>query len=170
MVSALASRQPRWVGAAGGALIGAAVSAMHYLGMVAYRLDGIVTWDWRYVAASVVLSFLFGAAAFHVLTRPGRWRKLQAVGLLGLSVAALHFTGVAAMNITVLDFGGGLSDGAMAALAVTTAVAALLVIGCAAVSALIDGHTQGESYWRLRHMALHDGLTELPTASALTRS
>jgi len=114
---ALASRQPRWVGAAGGALIGAAVSAMHYLGMVAYRLDGIITWDWRYVTASVVLSSLFEAAAFHVLTRPGRWRELQAVSLLGLSVALLHFTGMAAMNITVLDFGGGLSDGAMAALA-----------------------------------------------------
>ena len=159
---ALASCRLRWAGAAGGALIGIAVSAMHYPGMVAYRLDGIVTWDWHYVAASVVMSSLFGAAAFHVLTRPGRWRKLQAVGLLGLSVATLHFTGMAAMNVTVLDLGGGLSDGAMAALAVTIAVAALLVIGCAAVSALIDGHTQGESYRRMRHMALHDGLTDLP--------
>ena len=159
---ALASRQPRWVGAAGGALIGAAVSAMHYLGMVAYRLDGTVTWDWRYVVASVVIASLFGAVAFHVVNQSGRWRKLQAAGLLGFAVAALHFTGMAAMNITVLDFGDGLSDGAMAALAVTTAVAALLVIGCAAVSALIDGHTQDESYRRLRHMALHDGLTDLP--------
>ncbi len=163
---ALASRKPRWAGAAGGALIGVAVSSMHYLGMVAYRLDGIVTWDWRYVSASVVMASLFGAAAFHVLNQPGRWCKLQAAGLLGFAVAVLHFTGMAAMNITVLDFGGGLSDGAMSALAVTTAVAALLVIGCAAVSALIDGHTQGESYRRLRHMALHDGLTDLPNRAS----
>ncbi|RYF11957.1 MAG: EAL domain-containing protein, partial [Oxalobacteraceae bacterium] len=159
---ALASCRPRWTGAAGGVLIGAAVSAMHYLGMVAYRLDGIVTWNWRYVAASVVMSSLLGAAAFHALARPDRWRKLQAAGLLGLSVAALHFTGMAAFSVTVLDLGHGLSDEAMDALAVTTAVAALLVVGCAAVSALIDGHTQDESYRRLRHMALHDGLTDLP--------
>ena len=36
-----------------------------------------------------------------------------------------------------------------------------MFIGCAAVSALIDGETQSESYRRLRRMALYDGLTDL---------
>ena len=159
---ALAATRRRWAGAAGGAIIGVAVSAMHYLGMSAYRIDGIVTWETRYVVASVIVSSTFSAAAFHSLTHLSRWRRISAGGLLGLSVALLHFTGMAAMNIAVLQLGTGLSNGTLSALGVTTAVAALLVVGCAALSALIDGHSQDESYRRLRRMALHDGLTDLP--------
>ncbi|WP_031395644.1 putative bifunctional diguanylate cyclase/phosphodiesterase [Sphingomonas sp. STIS6.2] len=159
---ALAATKRRWAGAAGGGIIGVAISTMHYLGMSAYRIDGLVTWDWRYITASVVLSSVLAAAAFQTINSAGRWRKAQAAGLLSLAVAALHFTGMASMHITVLQLGSGLSDGTLSALGVTTAVAAMLVVGCAALSALIDGHTQGESYRRLRRMALHDGLTDLP--------
>ncbi|WP_380786272.1 putative bifunctional diguanylate cyclase/phosphodiesterase [Sphingomonas sp. R86521] len=159
---ALAAMARRWAGAAGGAIIGVAISAMHYLGMSAYRIDGIVTWDWHYIVASIILSSVLAAAAFHTLTGAGRWRRARAGALLGLAVAALHFTGMASMHIAVLQLGNGLSDGTLSALAITTAVAAMLVVGCAALSALIDGHSQGESYRRLRRMALHDGLTDLP--------
>lgn len=159
---ALAAMRRRWAGATGGAIIGIAVSAMHYLGMSAYRIDGIVTWDWAYVVASIILSSAFSAAAFHSLKNVRRWRRIRAGSLLGLSVVALHFTGMAAMNIAVLQLGDGLSDGTLSVLGVTTAIAAVLVVGCAALSALIDGHSQGESYRRLRRMALHDGLTDLP--------
>ncbi|RYF15301.1 MAG: EAL domain-containing protein [Oxalobacteraceae bacterium] len=159
---ALAATRWRWAGATGGGIIGVAISMMHYLGMSAYRIDGIVTWDWRYVVTSVVLSSILAAAAFHTIKGSGGWRRALAGGLLGLAVAALHFTGMASIHIAVLQLGDGLSDGTLSALAVTTAVAAMLVVGCAALSALIDGHSQGESYRRLRRMALHDGLTDLP--------
>lgn len=159
---AIAARRGRYFGAAGGGIIGLAIAIMHYLGMTAYRVDGIVTWRWGYVAASILWSVGFGAVAFNVLTGSRPKRRIEAVSLLGLAIAALHFTGMAAMDIAVLNLGEGLSDGTMSVLAVTTTVAALIVIGCAAVSALIDGHTQGESYRRLRRMALHDGLTDLP--------
>lgn len=165
---ALAARRPAWAGSVGGGIVGVAISIMHYLGMSAYRVDGIVTWDWGYVAASIVLSTTFGAVAFHALTHSRSWRMTKAVTLLSLATAALHFTGMAAMEITVLQLGDGLSDLTMTALAVTTAVAALIVVGCAAVSALIDGHTQGESYRRLRRMALHDVLTDLPNRMSFT--
>ncbi len=64
---ALAATKRRWAAAAGGAIIGIAISTMHYLGMSAYRIDGFVTWDWRYVVASVVLSSLLAAAAFQTV-------------------------------------------------------------------------------------------------------
>lgn len=159
---AIAVRRHPSSGAAGGAMLGVGIAIMHYVGMLAYRLDGIVTWDWRYVVASVVLSCGLAGAAFHVLKRRGRWRNARAIALLSLSVAALHFTGMAAMRIVVLHLGQGLSDVSMIALAVTTAVATCIIVGCAAISALIDSHTQTESYRRLRQMAMHDGLTDLP--------
>ncbi|WP_267349805.1 EAL domain-containing protein [Sphingomonas sp. GM_Shp_2] len=160
-LAAAASRK-RWGGLAGGGIVGIAISLMHYLGMAAYRVDGIVIWAWGYVVASVLLSVALGALAFHLLTTRRPWRRIHAVLLLSLAVAALHFTGMAAMSITVLKLGDGLSDLTMVGLAIATAVASLIIVGCAAISALIDGHTQSESYRRLRRMALHDGLTDLP--------
>jgi NO-binding membrane sensor protein with MHYT domain len=49
-LAAAASRK-RWGGLAGGGIVGIAISLMHYLGMSAYRVDGIVTWAWGYVVA-----------------------------------------------------------------------------------------------------------------------
>lgn len=161
---ALAARRSRSCVLVGGAIVGVAVSTMHYVGMMAYRIDGIVEWRWSYVAASVLLSSALSAAAFHVLRSNRIARRVGGGLLLGLAVAALHFTGMAAMKISVLALSPelGLSDAAMTQLALGTACAGLLFIGCAAVSALIDGETQSEAYRRMRRMALHDGLTDLP--------
>ena len=165
---AIATRHRFWSGMVGGGIIGIAISIMHYLGMSAYRVDGLVTWNWHYVAASIALSSGLAGASFHVLSSRRPRRKVEAVSLLSLAVAALHFTGMAAMDIAVLKLGQGLSDVTMVALGVSIAVAAMIVVGCAAMSALIDGHTQGEAYRRLRRMALHDGLTDLPNRMSFT--
>jgi diguanylate cyclase (GGDEF)-like protein len=159
----LAAGGRRWSGAIGGGVIGLGIAVMHYIGMAAYRVDGIVTWNRPLVVASVLLSISLSAMAFHVLAGQGRrGRNAGAVALLSVAVAALHFTGMAAMKITVLKLGQGLSDMTMVTLAATTTVATLIIVGCAAISALIDGHSQSESYRRLRHMAMHDSLTGLP--------
>jgi diguanylate cyclase (GGDEF)-like protein len=159
---ALAAHRRRWAGALGGAVIGLGITVMHYIGMSAYRVDGIVTWNWNYVAASALLSSGLAALSFHVLTGRSAWRNANAVCLLSAAVAALHFTGMTAMSITVLKLGHGLSDLTMVTLATTTTVATGIIVGCAAISALIDGHTQSETYRRLRYLAMHDSLTDLP--------
>lgn len=163
---AIAARRRRWGGAAGGAIIGVGVSVMHYVGMAAYRVDGIVTWEWRYVIASVLLSSGIAALAFHILNGRGNARSVKAIGLFATGVTVLHFTGMAAMSVVVLRLGEGLSDLTMVALAVTTTVATCIIVGCAAISALIDGQSQTEAYTRLRRMAMHDGLTDLPNRTS----
>lgn len=160
----LAASKRRGLAPAGGAIVGLSISAMHYTGMAAYRVDGIVEWRWGYVAASVALSVILAALAFSV----GRKPKLasRAIGglLLGIAVAVLHFTGMAAMMVRAMTLrpDDGLSDATMTALAAATTCASLLFIGCAAISALIDGQTQSEAFGRMRRMAMHDGLTDLP--------
>ncbi len=68
---ALAAGRRRWSGAVGGAVIGTGISVMHYVGMAAYRVDGIVTWNTPYVVASILLSSSLSAIAFHVLAGKG---------------------------------------------------------------------------------------------------
>lgn len=161
---ALATARRRDLAPAGGAIVGCAISAMHYAGMASYHVDGVVEWRWRFVVASIALSIVLSALAFRI-ARPGGIAARASGGLiLGAAVAALHFTGMAAMLVraTALNPGQGLSDATMTALGTATACASLLFLGCAAISTLIDGQTQHEAYGRMRRMALHDGLTDLP--------
>ncbi|RVT96367.1 EAL domain-containing protein [Rhodovarius crocodyli] len=97
---ALAMRRDlAWAPAVGGALFGLAVVAMHYIGMMAFAVQGIILWAQAYVVASVVMALLFGAAAFHAAaTRQMGW----AVALVILTIVSLHFTGMAAMEVLPL--------------------------------------------------------------------
>jgi diguanylate cyclase (GGDEF)-like protein len=161
---ALAAAHKRSLVVPGGVIVGGAISAMHYVGMAAYRIDGIVEWRWPYVIVSVLLSSLLGAAAFRTLRSDRLGRRITGGLLLGAAVATLHFIGMAAIKVNVMALNPeqGLSDVAMTQLALGTACTGLLFIGCAAVSALIDSETQSDSYRRMLRMALHDGLTDLP--------
>jgi diguanylate cyclase (GGDEF)-like protein len=161
---ALAASRRRRAAPAGGVVVGCAISAMHYTGMAAYRIDGFIEWHWPYVVASMLFSVLLSALAFSSARKDGVTDRIVGSLLLGAAVAALHFTGMAAMTIRVLALNPdhGLSSATMTALAVATTCAGLLFIGCVAISALIDGQTQSEAYSRMRRMALHDGLTDLP--------
>ena len=85
----------------GGAVIGTGISVMHYIGMAAYRVDGIVTWTWPVVALSVLLSVGLSAAAFARARQAGRAGALRTMSLLALGVVALHFSGMAAMRESV---------------------------------------------------------------------
>lgn len=161
----VAAARTKWIAAAGGVVFGLAVSAMHYIGMSAFRVDGIVTWRPGYVTASVVLSVAFAAAAFAVLRSgmPKVRRRLTGTGLVVLGIAALHFVGMTALQIAPLH----VSDTTMVprdwtALAFATAVVGVLVIGAGAFAALIDRETRSDVMERLHHMAMTDALTGLP--------
>jgi len=85
---------------AGGLLLGAGITSMHYIGMSAVELPGTLGWDAVYVAASVVCAGLFGALSLLVCMRPQqrvRDRALATV-LMALGVVALHFTAMTAVT------------------------------------------------------------------------
>jgi diguanylate cyclase (GGDEF)-like protein len=97
---ALAMRRDlAWAPALGGALFGLSVVAMHYVGMMAFAVQGIILWAQGYVAVSVIAALLFGSAAFQAAAM----RRLGwAVPLVMLTIVSLHFTGMAAMEVLPL--------------------------------------------------------------------
>jgi diguanylate cyclase (GGDEF)-like protein len=150
---------PEW----GGAAVGLAISAMHYTGMMAYHVAGIVEWDVAYVAASVLISMAFGAAAIgQAVRRPYRWSQYQAIGLFVLAIVGLHFTAMTAVAVTPLSFiTTGTNPDILEAMAVAVAVVGLIVAATGFASYLIDERGRMESFERLQHLALNDALTGL---------
>lgn len=149
----------------GGGVLGATIAAMHYTGMSAYRVDGIVTWNGSYVAASVVCGIVFASVAFGVLcsSKGKRYRITVGATLLVAAIASLHFTAMTAMRIAPLKLSATpLSDEGMHALGLATGLVGLLVICAAIAAALIDRQTRSAALQRLHHMAMTDALTGLP--------
>jgi diguanylate cyclase (GGDEF)-like protein len=154
---------------AGGALAGGAISAMHFIGMAAFRVDGLVEWRASYIVAALVCSFVFSAAAFSALcsTRlEGRHRILLGATLFAVAVITLHFTAMTAVRVVPLALSDKpLDSEGMRDLGLATALVGLMVIAAGVAAALIDRRTRSDALRRLRHMAMNDALTGLPNRS-----
>jgi NO-binding membrane sensor protein with MHYT domain/nitrogen-specific signal transduction histidine kinase len=117
--------------ALGGAVVGAAVGAMHYVGMMALRAPADLHWDMSFVWASLAIGVLPASAAFLVLWRGPQLRyRAAAAGLLLVAIVGLHFTGMTAVVLEPNPL-----------LAVPAAIIApdMLAIAISAVTALIVG-------------------------------
>ncbi|HEY0125390.1 MAG TPA: EAL domain-containing protein [Rhizobium sp.] len=159
------SRLTRYAPAIGGAVVGLAIAAMHYAGMMAYRAQGIISWDERYLIASLLLSVGLSAAALHFSMRQASTSRTQNVmaGLLALAIASLHFTGMTAFRVTPMLVDGQFSNPeALHALALSIAGMSFVIVIAGMASYLIDGSARAETIERLRTMALNDTLTGLP--------
>src|ERR1700731_924098 len=89
----------RWSGAAGGAVIGGGIAAMHFTGMMALEVPGHISWSVEPVLASVFLGVLFGGLAFFVATkRDGRGDYWFATFALTLAIVSHHFTAMGAVT------------------------------------------------------------------------
>ncbi|WP_375777875.1 EAL domain-containing protein [Bradyrhizobium sp. ma5] len=135
-----ASDSGSWRAPVGGAVIGAGIASMHYLGMWALEVPGHVVWSLDLVAASIVLGMLFGYAALSVAVRhQDRWMSLVAALLLTLAIVSHHFTAMGAVEIVPDPL---LAPEALslspAFLAIVIAGVALSVLGMSLVGVLAD--------------------------------
>ncbi len=148
----LGSARMRLAPLAGGAMFGAAVSAMHYTGMAAFTAEAIVTWSAIYLGASVLAAIVGGAAAFAIMAGQDQKRPIVwGAATLVLTIIALHFTGMAALTVIPLAPLAGSLNGSDAAelLAAGVAVVGLLMLGIAAASHVLEEQTQSLSRRRL---------------------
>jgi diguanylate cyclase (GGDEF)-like protein len=159
----LATLPRRWIATLlGGGTIGLAIAAMHYVGMFAYRVDGIVHWDMPHVIGSVVLSVVLSAAMVNRLRASSAPRPDAAWGLFAAAIVTLHFTGMAAFSVTPLSgLPGQQNAEAFAAMASAIAMVAAIIVGAAISSYLVENRARFASQAELAHIAMHDKLTEL---------
>ncbi len=86
-------------------LTGLGIAAMHYSGMAAMRMNASVSYDTVMVAVSMLIAIVASGAALWIADRLKHLRvfdelaaKLSAAVVMGLAIAAMHYSGMAAAH------------------------------------------------------------------------
>jgi diguanylate cyclase (GGDEF)-like protein len=165
---------------AGSAVImGAGISAMHYMGMTAITIVPGIAYDPLLVALSVLIAIAASFVAlwlfFHLREGNSRFQQFKRVAaavVMGLAISGMHYTGMAASRFGSGSFcrGGVTLQSSWLAAAIGTFALGLLIITL--VTAIYDAHLQSkasvqalrlaEANAELQHQATHDALTGLP--------
>jgi len=125
---------------AAGAMVGLGIALMHYMGMSAMLMGACIVYEPGLFLLSVVLAIAAATAAFwlaaNVRNLSHRWLAALA---MGVAIAGMHYTGMAAANFLPTDeFALALPGIHPAYLALATATATLLILALAVVSVVVD--------------------------------
>ena len=126
--------------ALGGAIVGVAVGAMHYVGMAALDLPAQQHWDVSYVAASLLIGSSFSSAAFAVAQRmPNLRGRFASTSLFALGICSLHFIGMAAVSF-IPDPLMEIPKDTIASgwLAISIAAITVLIVGTGMMGSIVD--------------------------------
>lgn len=148
----------------GGAILGGTIAAMHYVGMLGYRVDGFVDWQIGYVAASVAIGAVLCTLSMKQLVeRPSKYCHVISVALFVAAVVGMHFTGMAAYTVTPMVSGAPVADAAShTVLAIAIAGVSSVIAATGIISFIIDTTASQEMVQRLLQLATSDALTGLP--------
>ncbi|MDE2239153.1 MAG: EAL domain-containing protein [Rhodospirillales bacterium] len=152
--------------AVAGVVLGAAIGAMHFIGMSAMMLCG----SFGYNPVSVVVSLAWGmaVAAFSmwVMQRTAGRGAFRASLLLASAICGLHFIAMGGLVITPHSHwlfspfitGKGKADLAAAVAAVSMLLLITLLISATTDAKLVERQIEAKRLW---HLARHDDLTGL---------
>jgi two-component system sensor histidine kinase/response regulator len=101
--SARGAARALWMG--GGAVaMGIGIWAMHYVGMLAFRLPVAVEYDWPTVLVSLFAAMLASAVALYTVSRArmGHLQALIGCVFMGGAIAGMHYIGMAAMRLPAM--------------------------------------------------------------------
>ena len=168
---------PRLAGSA--VVMGAGISAMHYMGMAAIAVVPGISYDPLLVATSILIAitasfialWLFyrlrdGSSLYQWLTR------MAAAVVMGLAISGMHYTAMAASRFALGSFCRGGVTFQTGWLATTIGLFALGLLVVTLVTVVYDAHLQSnartqaqrleQANAQLQHQATHDALTGLP--------
>jgi PAS domain S-box-containing protein len=97
-----------------GPVMGLGVAAMHYTGMAAMRVPGNLAYHWPVVTLSVLIAITAATTALWLTFRQNSvWQKLIAAVVMGIAVAGMHYTGMAAATFTAEEAGAHVAHAAV---------------------------------------------------------
>jgi diguanylate cyclase (GGDEF)-like protein len=82
-----------------GLVLGLGIVALHYIGQAAYLVQGNITWNLWLVVPSIIISLPLSGMGMVAAGSRSRQVRRTAAPLLLLSIAVLHFCGMAAMSL-----------------------------------------------------------------------
>jgi len=162
----------------GALIMGAGISAMHYSGMAALRMQPGIDYDPTLFGLSLVIAVGASAAALSIAFRLRKqmpYVRLVRAGasiIMGLAIVGMHYTGMAAASFPLGSFCAaavdGLSGKGLDNLVLVSSLAVLIIALLTSIfdarldaktAALADSLTQANE--ELTQLALHDTLTGL---------
>lgn len=133
----------------GGILMGIGIASMHYIGMLAMRMEAITRYDPLLfvlscaiaVGASIVALWI----AFQLRMQTGKtlwWPKIGSALVMGGAIAGMHYTGMAAARFTptnprIISATGG-TNYSLTWLAVSIGISTFVILGFALLTSLVD--------------------------------
>jgi diguanylate cyclase (GGDEF)-like protein len=148
----------------GAGAMGSGIAAMHYIGMASLRMAPGVSYDPLLFALSLLIAMTASAAAlwiaFRLRENGARRGALRAVAAaaMGLAIAGMHYTGMAAARFApdsiCMAASGGFSSSWLLTVIVIGTLGVLVIALLTSVLARVNEE--------LAQQALHDGLTKLP--------
>ncbi len=108
-------RHNLWYTLLGGTIMGIGIAGMHYTGMRGMHLAADMHYDFLLVALSVFLAIVISSLALWLLvslkaekTSSSFFIKTMAACMMGIAISSMHYTGMAALNLTFNE--GALTD------------------------------------------------------------
>ena len=170
---------PLWQLGFGALVMGAGISAMHYTGMAAMRMQPGIDYDPTLFSTSLFIAVgASGAAlwiAFHLRQHTPYVRLIRggAAIIMGIAIVGMHYTGMAAAQFADGSFCGAATSGLNGkGLDNLVLITTLAVLSIALLTSILDARLEArtaalaqsltEANRELTQLALHDTLTGLP--------
>jgi diguanylate cyclase len=162
----------------GAILMGLGIASMHYTGMAAMQMSPPIQYDPALFAASIVIAISASLAALWIaftLRTDSVWMiyaKYVAALIMGIAITGMHYTGMAAANFAPdsVCLAGPLVDNSWMTGAI--ALITFMVLSATRVLSVFDARMASNAAHMakslqkanadLKHMVLHDPLTQLP--------
>ncbi|EJM60210.1 bifunctional diguanylate cyclase/phosphodiesterase, partial [Pseudomonas sp. GM48] len=175
---------PAWQLAFGALVMGAGISAMHYTGMAAMRMQPGIDYDPTLFGTSLVIAVGASGAALWIAFRLRqhtpyvRLIRGGAAVIMGIAIVGMHYTAMAAARFADGSFCGAAVDGLSGkGLDNLVLITTLAVLSIALLTSILDARLEArtaslalsltEANRELTQLALHDTLTGLPNRMLL---
>ncbi len=168
----------------GALVMGAGIAGMHYTGMAAMEMQPGISFIPRIFALSLLIAVAASGAALWIFFKlRGTFQhlmlaKLVAAVVMGIAIAGMHYTGMAAAEFPLGSICGAARDGfSLDSIAVMVVMGTLCILAIALMASILDARLETQTAklakdltaanLALQKQALHDNLTSLPNRTLL---